>query len=122
MSRAAAGTEALARRFGQTLWRTRRRAGFSQEELAAGASLHRTQIGLLEHGQRLPRLDTIIKLASVLAVPPGELLVGMGWATPGSASPGSFHCSDDERPWATTDPAAARSAPGGPRAPSPGRP
>lgn len=83
------GTDQLARRFGETLHRLRRRAGFSQDELGVLASLHRTEIGLLENGQRLPRLDTIIKLASVLAVPPGDLLVGMGWAT-GSRRSGSF--------------------------------
>jgi transcriptional regulator with XRE-family HTH domain len=97
MSRAVEGTEELAKRFGQALWRTRRRAGFSQEELAVQASLHRTEIGLLEHGHRLPRLDTIIKLAAVLAVPPGDLLDGMSW-TPGDTRRGSFLVSDAPSP------------------------
>jgi transcriptional regulator with XRE-family HTH domain len=105
MSRAADGTEQLARHFGRALWRTRRRAGFSQEELAVLASLHRTEIGLLEHGQRLPRLDTIVKLAIVLAVPPGELLDGMSWM-PGRTRRGTFFVSDT--PGSPSDGAATR--------------
>ena len=40
----------LAYRFGKNLARCRRRAGFSQEELSFMASLHRTEIGMLERG------------------------------------------------------------------------
>jgi transcriptional regulator with XRE-family HTH domain len=75
--------------FGKNLSRCRRRAGFSQEELAVRASLHRTEIGLLERGERLPRIDTAIKLAGALGIPPAELLEGIDWS-PGSTSRGSF--------------------------------
>lgn len=114
------GTDELARSFGQTLHSLRRRAGFSQDELGVLASLHRTEIGLLEHGRRLPRLDTIIKLASVLAVPPGELLVGMGWAT-GSNRKGSFLVSGLRPPakaGGTISQGGARRGPTDRRAPS----
>ena len=79
----------MAERFGRNLLAARRRAGFSQEELAAFAALHRTEIGLLEHGRRVPRIDTLVKIAACLAVPPGDLLDGIGWA-PAAARSGSF--------------------------------
>ena len=55
------------------------------------ASLHRTEIGLLERGARVPRIDTLIKISSALAIPPGELLEGIDW-TPGDTTTisGSF--------------------------------
>jgi transcriptional regulator with XRE-family HTH domain len=79
----------IATRFGKNLNRCRKRAGMSQEEVGIRASLHRTEIGLLERGERLPRIDTVIKLAGALSVPPSELIEGIGWS-PGSASRGSF--------------------------------
>jgi transcriptional regulator with XRE-family HTH domain len=68
----------------------RRRAGFSQEELGVLAGLHRTEIGMVEKGERLPRVDTLIKLAFSLAVPVGELVAGIEWIVPAPSSPGSF--------------------------------
>lgn len=69
----------LAERFGRNLFMARRRAGLSQELLAVSATLHRTEIGLLERGLRLPRLDTIVKLAVALGIEPGDLLAGVRW-------------------------------------------
>jgi len=79
----------IATTFGRNLYRCRKRVGLSQEELAVGASLHRTEIGLLERGERLPRIDTVIKLAGALSVPPSELIAGIDWS-PGVTSRGSF--------------------------------
>jgi transcriptional regulator with XRE-family HTH domain len=79
----------VARRFGENLRAARRRAGFSQEELGLRSSLHRTEIGLLERGARIPRIDTLVKLSSALAVPPSELIEGIDWK-PGSSTSGSF--------------------------------
>jgi transcriptional regulator with XRE-family HTH domain len=79
----------IATAFGRNLNRCRKRAGLSQEDLAVRASLHRTEIGLLERGERLPRIDTAIKLAGALAIQPAELLEGIEWS-PGSTSRGSF--------------------------------
>jgi transcriptional regulator with XRE-family HTH domain len=79
----------IATAFGRNLNRCRKRAGLSQEELAVRASLHRTEIGLLERGERLPRIDTVIKLAGALAVSPSELIAGIDWS-PGSTSRGAF--------------------------------
>jgi transcriptional regulator with XRE-family HTH domain len=68
----------------------RRRAGYSQEVLAGLCSLHRTEIGLVENGRRLPRVDTFIKLISALEVRPDDLLRGIEWEPPASTRPGSF--------------------------------
>jgi transcriptional regulator with XRE-family HTH domain len=80
----------LAERFGQNLKRARRRADLSQEEVSARADLYRTEIGLVERGARLPRLDTIIKLAGGIEIEPAELLAGLSWYA-GSTRPGTFH-------------------------------
>jgi transcriptional regulator with XRE-family HTH domain len=58
----------VARRFGENLRHLRKEAGISQEELGFRCSLHRTEIGLLERGARVPRVDTLIKIATVLGV------------------------------------------------------
>ncbi|HEX6687564.1 MAG TPA: helix-turn-helix transcriptional regulator [Solirubrobacterales bacterium] len=79
----------VADRFGENLRRCRRRAGFSQEELGMRSSLHRTEIGLLERGARVPRIDTLIKISSALQIPPVELIEGIEW-TPGNTTNGRF--------------------------------
>lgn len=84
-----ARSEAVAARFGENLVRCRRLANLSQEELGARASLHRTEIGLLEHGQRVARIDTVVQLAGAMAIPPSDLLEGIHW-TPGESRGGGF--------------------------------
>ncbi len=86
-------SEEVAVRFGRNLFRCRRRAAMSQEELGALASLHRTEIGMLEQGTRLARADTLMKLAGALSISPLELLDGIHW-TPASSADGSFTISD----------------------------
>ena len=85
-------SDEIARRFGQNLRRARKRAAMSQEELAVGASLHRTEIGLIERGPRVARIDTLLKIASSLGVSPLELLDGINW-TAGGPSRGRFSIS-----------------------------
>lgn len=60
--------------FAANLRRYRERAGISQERLALGCGLHRTEISLLERAGRDPRLSTIVRLADCLGVPPAALL------------------------------------------------
>ncbi|HEX2391814.1 MAG TPA: helix-turn-helix transcriptional regulator [Solirubrobacterales bacterium] len=81
---------AAAERFGRNLFMARRRAGFSQEELAALCALHRTEIGLLEKGRRLPRVDTLLKLSAAFAIEPELLLKGMDWVTAAGRGAGGF--------------------------------
>jgi len=78
-----------AQRLGKNLWSARRRAGYSQEELGGLACLHRTEIGLLEAGKRLPRIDTLMRLAAVLEVRVEELVEGIEWLPPGPRASGS---------------------------------
>ncbi len=89
--------EEIVRRFGENLKRARRRAGLSQEEAAVRASLHRTEIGLLERAERTPRIDTAVKLAGAVGVPIGELLGDIEW-TPGRLTPGSFTITPENSP------------------------
>lgn len=79
----------IAARFGDNLKRQRKLADISQEELSVRASLHRTEISQLERGLRIPRIDTVVKLAKSLEVQVPNLLVGIDWE-PGSAVYGRF--------------------------------
>jgi transcriptional regulator with XRE-family HTH domain len=86
----------LARCLGENVLLVRKQADLSQEELGVLASLHRTEIGQLERGVRLARIDTVIKLAGALEVLPGDLLKGMTWV-PAVAPQGKFVTRDPER-------------------------
>src|ERR1700742_1073350 len=83
---------AVAKRIGWNLHRARRLEGLSQEELGQRASLHRTEIGNLENGRRIPMSDTVIKLAGAMAIDPGVLLDGVVWGPVASRS-GAFSFS-----------------------------
>jgi transcriptional regulator with XRE-family HTH domain len=83
------GEDRVPERIGENLRRIRNREGLSQEQLAWRASLHRTEIGLLENGKRVPRIDTLMQLAGALGVPAEELLDGIYWV-PGTAIGGEF--------------------------------
>jgi transcriptional regulator with XRE-family HTH domain len=85
---AAPGIE-IAQAFGANLVRARKLAHLSQEEVGFRASLHRTEVGQLERGVRLARIDTVVKLAGALEVAPGSLLDGMAWE-PGEFAAGAF--------------------------------
>jgi len=81
----------VAERIGHNVFLARRRAGYSQEELGALCSLHRTEIGMIENGDRSPRSDTLMKLAGGLEVGAEVLLRGIEWIPPGrSTGGGSF--------------------------------
>lgn len=79
----------VAQRFGENLRLLRRAVGISQEDLGMRCSLHRTEIGLLERGARVPRIDTVIKIATGLGIEAKLLLEGINW-TPGETQPGRF--------------------------------
>lgn len=85
----------LAVRFGKNLARVRKLADLSQEELSIMASLHRTEISQLERGLRLPRIDTMVKLAASLEASTDELLVGINWQ-PGQLRRGGFGPTEEE--------------------------
>jgi len=85
----------VAKRFGENLRRLREKADLSQEEMGFRSGLHRTEIGILERGERLPRMDTMLKLGAALGVKfECPLLTGLEW-TPGVLQRGSFAQSAD---------------------------
>jgi transcriptional regulator with XRE-family HTH domain len=79
----------VATRFGANLRRARKRTGLSQEAVALRAAVHRTEVGMLERGERTPGIDTALKVAGAVGVPLADLLAGIDW-TPGEALPGQF--------------------------------
>ncbi len=86
----------VAERFAENLLILRRRASLSQEQLGFCAGLHRTEVGSLERGTRMPRLDTIIKLAGALEQPPERLMKGLAWS-PGGVKGGRLRVTPAER-------------------------
>jgi transcriptional regulator with XRE-family HTH domain len=79
MGRSTQALNGLRKRFGENLIRLRNRVDLSQVETAKRSGLHLTEVSLLERGLRLPRLDTIVKLAGAVEAEPCELLTGMVW-------------------------------------------
>jgi transcriptional regulator with XRE-family HTH domain len=86
------GSEEVAAAFAANLRRARRRTGLSQEEVGFRASLHRTEVGLLERGARVPRIDTLVKVAAAVGVRIDcALLDGITWdAGSATTTPGVF--------------------------------
>jgi transcriptional regulator with XRE-family HTH domain len=83
----------VAEQFGANLRYCRKLAKLSQEELAVRASIHRTAVGMIERGERVPRIDTLVKLTGALRVSADELLDGLEWE-PGDVLLGRFRQSN----------------------------
>jgi len=66
--------DTLQQRFGNLVKRRRQAAGLSQEALAGAAELHRTYIGLLERGLRMPSIDVVQKIAKALKMTMTEIV------------------------------------------------
>jgi DNA-binding XRE family transcriptional regulator len=60
--------------FGKVLRRCRKRVGMSQEVLGFESELERNYVSMLELGQRVPSLTTVVKLAGPLGMPAWELI------------------------------------------------
>lgn len=85
----------MSERFAENLAQLRRTAGYSQEDVAFRAGIHRTQVSLLESGNRLPRVETLVKLAGALDVTPNAILEGIVWE-PIVRTTGGLKISDDK--------------------------
>lgn len=64
-------------RVARRIRRRRRYLDMTQEELAFRASVHRTQISLIEGGRQMPKLHTLIRLGIALDLSPCQLLEGI---------------------------------------------
>lgn len=65
-----------ARKLGKEIKKKRRLAALTQEQLAEKTDLSVTYIGMLERGERIPGLETLIKIADALNATTDELLYG----------------------------------------------
>ncbi|HEX6782165.1 MAG TPA: helix-turn-helix transcriptional regulator [Solirubrobacterales bacterium] len=72
----------LAERFSANLVWFRNQAGLTQQELADRVGMNRVSLSELERGQRLPRLDTILRLVAGLDVKNCDLVAWMWWDPP----------------------------------------
>jgi transcriptional regulator with XRE-family HTH domain len=61
-------------RLGQNVRRLREEKGWSQEEYADRAGIHRTYVSDIERGRRNPTVTVVEKLAKALEVEAGRLL------------------------------------------------
>jgi transcriptional regulator with XRE-family HTH domain len=91
----------LAYVLGRRMRRIRRDQELSQEAVAWVAGIHRTQISLYEHGERMPFLSSFVRLAGGLAVSPCLLLDGVTWEG-GQSRPGRFVFDDQKSGSAAT--------------------
>lgn len=84
----------LAERFGTNLTRCRERAGINKSQLARLAELDPTAISRFESGQRMPRLDTLVKLTGALDCRADELVEGLSWKPDIANTYGSYAVAD----------------------------
>lgn len=61
--------------FGKTVCELRKRKGYSQEQLAFKAGLHRTYIGMIERAEKNITLINIQKIAEALEIPIKDLFI-----------------------------------------------
>lgn len=66
--------ESFMQAFAVVLRAARLERGFSQEQLAARASVDRTFVGKLESGRHQPSLAVVFKLADAIGLTPEELV------------------------------------------------
>ncbi|HWH22815.1 MAG TPA: helix-turn-helix transcriptional regulator [Allosphingosinicella sp.] len=68
------GRVEIRKRLGKNVRRLRLEKGWSQEEYAFEAGIHRTYVSDIERGARNPTATVIEKLAKPLGIAPGRLL------------------------------------------------
>jgi transcriptional regulator with XRE-family HTH domain len=65
----------IQQKFGERIRALRTAKGYSQEELAFKAGVHRTYLGGIERGERNPSLKNIAAIAEALGVALSELFL-----------------------------------------------
>jgi ribosome-binding protein aMBF1 (putative translation factor) len=70
-------TQAVATQFGRNLAEARGWEGLSQKELAQRISRNQTDVARWERGERVPRLDYVVKLADAVGLQVRDLLYGI---------------------------------------------
>ena len=60
--------------FGISLREFRKKAGFTQEELAFEAGIERNYVSLIELGRNQPSISVVFKLAAALGIKPSKLI------------------------------------------------
>jgi transcriptional regulator with XRE-family HTH domain len=65
----------------------------SPARVAERAGIHRSHINLILRGERMVRLDTLVKLAGALEVAPERLLDGVAWVADGRGG-GEFRADE----------------------------
>jgi len=80
------------RQFASNVRRTMVEKGLTVSDLADRAELSRNHVNLILRGRRKVQLDTLLKLAGALAVPPEQLLEGIEWVSDGRGG-GEFRAS-----------------------------
>lgn len=69
----------VARAVGRRLRALRIAQGLSQEQFAAKAGVHRTQVGFMERGENVPSVLTLIQTAKALDSTASEVLRDVGF-------------------------------------------
>ncbi|MDP3675578.1 MAG: helix-turn-helix transcriptional regulator [Novosphingobium sp.] len=64
----------IRQRLGRNVRRLREEQGWSQEDYADRAGIHRTYVSDIERGRRNPSVTVVERLAKPLGLPPGRLL------------------------------------------------
>lgn len=69
--------ENVVRKVGRRIRELRQKKGWSQEELAEEAGLHRTYIGQVERGEKSIGVENLFKIAKALGVPAVAIVRGI---------------------------------------------
>jgi transcriptional regulator with XRE-family HTH domain len=80
------------RQLAANLRRQMRGRGLLPGDLASRAEIDLAQLAPILRGERSVRLDTLLKLAGALDIPPEELLAGIRWLPDGDGG-GEFRSS-----------------------------
>jgi transcriptional regulator with XRE-family HTH domain len=65
------------RRLGRNIAAARQQAELTQRQLSKRVSKSQPFISRLERGRDYPRMETLVRIASALRVPPADLLAGV---------------------------------------------